>query len=96
LRQVGTERIELLNAVITSVRDVDITCLIDCNTKWLIELPIAGPGGSPLIQVIAQIVELLDSVVSAISYKSVASLIDRDVERQGKLAIAGAWATPLV
>src|SRR4030095_3557934 len=96
LGQVGTRAGELLDALVSLVRDVDVTGAIRGHSDWIVELTRAAPPGrAPLRDVGAHAGELLDAVVSEIRDVHVAGGVRRHSVGIDEMPIAASVRAPL-
>src|SRR5688572_15959817 len=63
LEQETTVRVELLNALVPGVCDIDVALRVDGYPHRLLELRVPGPFGPPRCQRLAGPAELLDAVI---------------------------------
>ncbi len=73
LTLIDARAVELLDAVISEIRDKDITADVNCYSVGIPELPVAGAGSPELTLIITCSVELLYAVISGIRHEDIAA-----------------------
>jgi len=69
--------VEFLDAVMISIRDIDVAIRIGGYVMRIVELPAGGCADSPLAQDVAVAVEFLDAVIIAINDIGISCRISR-------------------